>query len=225
MHRVNLYKHLQLRTGSSIAARPEGSTADRDHHRQTMPTTTHSVPSEFVRRVARALHADEHEQAAAAIGAALHEPRRRDYEQTEQARYYALCQRAWIHWTHYALDHITKRTLGQSARGTYTPSRVLDAQQAAEAAASCALHARLVEVASAAHWDSAGDWQLEAARHVHASTGQALKVAATLDKALRPEEALREGVAHAADALAACVNGRFVEDAVREVRETLAAMG
>jgi hypothetical protein len=140
----------------------------------------------------------------------------------EAARFYALCERAWLGWSRLALD---KTTFGNRCRATdttYEPSQVRDAHEAAEAARRCVLHARLLTLADENENES---WRVEAARQVHACTKQALEVGARISPGDLPTaDVLQPGTVAAAEALATAVRAGFVTDAAREVRETLNLM-
>jgi hypothetical protein len=159
---------------------------------------------------------------AATIRAHLHDERPL---LDESSQYFALCERAWLRWTRFALDYIASRALRQATAGTFTPAHIADANDAARAQSRCVVHIKLLDHASKRLDHDKWPWQLEAARHVHDSTRHALGHAARLDgDAAADASALYPGLLHAADALAVTINAGFVRDGEREVRETLWAV-
>ena len=141
------------------------------------------------------------------------------------ANYYALCERAWLHWSRAALDFVTTHSLGQRATGTYKPGQISDARTAAEAHMRCAVHWRLLDAVASRHDEPEWGWRLEAARNVHAATGQALAIAAATDPADPPGVAdLTSGIRSASEALVTAITAQFVTDATLELHETVTGM-
>lgn len=104
----------------------------RHTHRETRQSTSRrppltrtppSVPGRFVVDVIDRTAEEHSDAAAAAIEAALpgHPPPHIS-GRAEAERYYALCERAWLHWSRVALDHITAHSLHQTTVGAFTPT-------------------------------------------------------------------------------------------------------
>jgi hypothetical protein len=183
------------------------------------------VAGRFVDEVINAARKADSNGIAGAIETALADEPPRVYHLDEVSCYYALCERAWLRWTRFALDYITTHRLQQASVGHFNPRRVRNAQQAGEAEVRCGLHWRLVDVAGDPRNDPDWTWRLEAARQVHASIQKALKVGASIDPLDPPSVyELYPGIACAADALVAAIAAGFVQDAAGEVRETARAM-
>jgi len=185
-----------------------------------------SVPKLFARHVIRDIRVDHPSADARAISAAIENCLSKDNRRVnESVYYYALCERAWLHWSREALDFITTQALKQPTHGAYNPPQVRSAEDAAAAQQRCALHLQLLDFASARMNDSDCPWRFEAARHVNAATEKALAIAAKTDSMQMPNAlALCDGVAHAADALTAAIRGGFIEQPVREAEETMRSM-
>jgi hypothetical protein len=143
----------------------------------------------------------------------------------EADRYHALCERAWLHWTRAALDHITMSGIQQASTGPFNPPQIRNAHDARQAAARCALHGQLLELSARGRGDADWTWELEAARQVHACTEKALAVAARIDPhAHATVYELSAGIGSAADALVAAITAGFIEDTAGEVWATVAGM-
>jgi hypothetical protein len=143
----------------------------------------------------------------------------------ECARYFALCERAWLYWSRPALLFVTARRWNQDSVAAFTPPRVRNAEDAAEAAIRCGFHRKLLDLATRDLPDADWSWQFEAARHVHASTEQALSLAARiLDPCAPAVGDLAPGISAAADALVIAISAGFVAEAAVETRETAAAL-
>jgi hypothetical protein len=143
----------------------------------------------------------------------------------ESARYFALCERAWLYWSRPALLFVTARRWNQDSVAAFKPPRVRNAEDAAAAAIRCGFHRKLLDLATRDLPDADWSWQFEAARHVHASTEQALSLAARI---LDPREPsigdLAAGISAAADALVIAISAGFIADAPVETRETATAL-
>jgi hypothetical protein len=143
----------------------------------------------------------------------------------EAVQYFALCERAWLHWSRLALDAIMVQTLGQVSFGVFNPARVRTGDDAAKAAVRCGLHGRLLDVASGNVTHSDWPWRLEAARQVHASTQKALRFAAAMSTTeARSVSEMDVGISSAVDAVVTAIAAGFVVDGPTEVRETVEAM-
>ena len=143
----------------------------------------------------------------------------------ERRRYLALCERAWLHWTRDALDRVSQLSLNQTTVGAFTPTEITRPSHASEAAVRCRLHDRLLQAIVEPHQRPSWTWQLEAARHVHASTEKALRAGAAVET-WTPEDVqtLCGGVDAAEDALVAAMLAGFVNDSPREFVATIAAI-
>jgi len=188
-----------------------------------MSTKTPTVPHRFALLVARGMTRDGREGPAEDIRAAAHTVMPGPVSPSkETARYFALCERAWLQWTRTALERVTMGLLGQSCSGTFTPARVTGPGDAAKAQARCAVHLRLLNLAASKRDDPRWEWRVEAARQVHASTERALKVGSTIDPASPPQVAeLDAGIQAAADALVASFSAGFIDDPAGEMRWSL----
>lgn len=184
-----------------------------------------SVPGRFTALLISGMRRERQEATAEALQAAAYSTRLHCSLADESERYLRLCERAWLRWSRSALDSIIAQALKQSPGGPFHPDRILDAQTAAEARARCSLHMRLVSLAAARESDHTWEWRVEAARHVHASTQDALKVAASIDPGDPPTVfELEPGVEAAAETLAVAITAGFIHDGPSELIQTLADM-
>jgi hypothetical protein len=183
------------------------------------------LPGRFVEEVIDGVRRERSTEVAAAVEAVVHGERAEDLPGQRAAQYFALCERAWLHWSRLALDAITTHTLGQVTLGPFHPARVRDSEDAALAEVRCGLHGRLLDVASERVDDPDWPWRMEAARQIHVSTQKALRFAARIS-APRWASAnqLRLGTSCAVDAIVTAIAAGFVADAPAEVRETVDAM-
>jgi hypothetical protein len=191
-----------------------------------MPPARSTVSGRFVEEIIRSIRKEHCGALATAIeGVIPDETAAPLLWPADIVSYYALCERAWLHWSRLALDHVTTHVLLQTSAGAFNPSWVRSAHEAGEAQTRCGLHQRLIDLAGESRDGQNYGWRLESARQVHASTQRALKVAATIDARDPPSVyELYPGIASAADALVAASLAGFVTDAPSEVRETFEAM-
>jgi hypothetical protein len=174
---------------------------------------------EGVRRVRSA------EAAAEVASVVKREWPERSSAQEEAALYFALCERAWLHWSRLALDFITIRASHQASFGIFNPARVRNSDEAAAAESMCGYHRRLLdEVPDDLNYP---EWprHLEQARQVLLATQKALRIAVNLDALDGTDlRQLNPGITWAANALASAFGGGFVANAPTETRETIEAM-
>jgi len=184
-----------------------------------------SVPGRFVAELIAGVRREDSHDAADVLAVVAEELPTEQFHLADVDKYYALCERAWLHWTRLALDFTTTLSLAQTSAGPFNPTRVRNAQQAGEAEVRCGLHWRLIDIAANSVHDPEWTWRIEAARQVHASTQKALRAAACIDPLDPPSvRELHAGIVCAADALAAAIVAGFVTDAAGEVRATVDAM-
>jgi hypothetical protein len=186
-----------------------------------------SIPRRFVKEVIEGLRRERSAEVAAAVRAVIGPAPNYGVPGYEAPHYFALCERAWLHWSRLALDAITTHTLGQVTLGTFDPAYVRGSEDAARAHARCGLHVRLLDVASQklARADPHWTWRAEAARQVHASTGDTLRVAVAINNPqLATARELDSGIRAAVDALVTAIAAGFVVNGPIEVLQTVEAM-
>jgi hypothetical protein len=187
---------------------------------------TSGVVEGFADKVIEGVRRARSAEAAAAVASVVkREWPERASAQEEAALYFALCERAWLHWSRLALDFITIRGLHRASLGIFNPARIRSADEAAAAESMCGYHRRLLdEVPDDVNYP---EWQrhLEQARHVLLATQKALKIGADLDTLDGTDlRQLNPGITWAADALATAFAAGFVANVPTETRETIEAM-